>query len=63
MLSQGTEKFPRENEYSEVRIFCTFHARTASTPAVVPCEKQRSIECIYRHIQYQLLLQRRDTIP
>ena len=53
---QGTELYPRENEYSEVSGTRTFSALTHCEQ--VSRQKQRELKCVHRYIQHKLLLQR-----
>jgi hypothetical protein len=58
ILQQGTEQFPKENEYSEVHHFTDSQARLM--PFAVSFQKQRFFECIYGVFKYQLLFQCRN---
>ncbi len=58
ILQQGTEQFPKENEYSEVHHFTGSQIHLMAF--AVPFQKQWFIECIYGPYKYQLLFQRRN---
>ena len=59
ILQQGTEQFPKENEYSEVHHFTD--PRVYLTAFTVPFQKQRFIRCIYGTFKYQFLFRCRNT--
>jgi hypothetical protein len=57
-LQQGTEQFPKENEYSEVHHFTDSLDHLMAF--AVSFQKQRFIKCIYGLYKYQLLFQCRN---
>ena len=58
ILQQGTEQFPKENEYSEVNHFTDSLDHLMAF--AVPFQKQRFIKCIYGLHKYQFLFQCRN---
>jgi hypothetical protein len=58
IFQQGTEQFPKENEYSEVHNLTDSQVHLMAF--AVSFQKQRFIECIYGTYKYQLLFQRRN---
>lgn len=63
-LLQGTEQFPKENEYTEVSPHSTPTLDTFSNISLhtsVLIEEQRLFECLYWNIKHELFLQCRNS--